>query len=270
MIELSRTVPPAAAFAQRAERAVLLSERPGAGQEPLQFAALLCRAQAELASAIAERHLHQALTGRLAKDVEVLIPLHEPLLGLAAEHGPEQLAEQAQSRQSDDHRAARTRLLAYWAGDTTAREDYLTRALLQPYAEVLRAHNVTPDRLHQRGHCPFCGGAAWISVRKSVGEPGAGLRLLGCSLCGTEWNFNRICCPSCFEEDPPRLPQFRTDTYPTACIEGCETCRRYLKSIDLTQDGRAVPPIDDLLSLSLDLWAIDEGFTRIEPGLAGV
>ena len=53
-------------------------------------------------------------------------------------------------------------------------------------------------------------------------------------------------------------------------IETCDTCRRYVKSIDLTQDARPIPEIDDLLSLSMDLWAIDEGFTRIEPGLAGI
>lgn len=32
----------------------------------------------------------------------------------------------------------------------------------------------------------------------------------------------------------------------------------------------AVPEVDDLLSMSLDLWAGSEGFTRLEPGLAGV
>jgi formate dehydrogenase maturation protein FdhE len=42
-----------------------------------------------------------------------------------------------------------------------------------------------------------------------------------------------------------------------------------VKSIDLTLDARAIPEVDDLVSLSLDLWAAREGFTRIEPGLAG-
>jgi formate dehydrogenase maturation protein FdhE len=28
--------------------------------------------------------------------------------------------------------------------------------------------------------------------------------------------------------------------------------------------------VDDLLSLSLDLWAADEGYQRYEPGLAGI
>jgi formate dehydrogenase maturation protein FdhE len=35
-------------------------------------------------------------------------------------------------------------------------------------------------------------------------------------------------------------------------------------------DARPIAEIDDLVSLSMDLWALDEGLTRIEPGLAGV
>jgi FdhE protein len=52
-------------------------------------------------------------------------------------------------------------------------------------------------------------------------------------------------------------------------IEACDSCRHYVKSIDLTVDGRAIPEVDDLASLSMDLWAAREGFARIEPGLAG-
>jgi FdhE protein len=53
-------------------------------------------------------------------------------------------------------------------------------------------------------------------------------------------------------------------------IEACETCRRYVKSIDLTLEGRAIPEVDDLVSLGMDLWAASEGFERVEPGLAGI
>jgi hypothetical protein len=38
----------------------------------------------------------------------------------------------------------------------------------------------------------------------------------------------------------------------------------------MTTDARPVPPVDDLLSLSMDLWAVDEGFVHIEPGMAGL
>ena len=53
-------------------------------------------------------------------------------------------------------------------------------------------------------------------------------------------------------------------------IEACESCHRYLKSIDLTLDARPVPEVDDLVSVVLDLWAQEQGFTRIEPGIAGL
>jgi formate dehydrogenase maturation protein FdhE len=43
-----------------------------------------------------------------------------------------------------------------------------------------------------------------------------------------------------------------------------------VKSIDLTLDARAMPEVDDLVSLGVDLWAVGEGFVRLEPGLAGI
>jgi formate dehydrogenase maturation protein FdhE len=43
-----------------------------------------------------------------------------------------------------------------------------------------------------------------------------------------------------------------------------------MKSLDLSLDARPIPEVDDLLSISLDLWAVEQGFTRIEPGLAGI
>ena len=67
-----------------------------------------------------------------------------------------------------------------------------------------------------------------------------------------------------------KLPGFRAEAHSAVRIEACETCRRYVKSIDLSADARPIPEVDDLVSLSLDLWAAEQGFTRIEPGLAGL
>ena len=205
------------------------------------------------------------LAGRLADEAEKL--RGDELLRMVATEGPPELAEEAESRLTDDPATARTRLLVCWRGD---HRNYLSRAILQPYAEVLRARNIAPDRVHTRGHCPFCGGAAWIAALRAPSDAEAGLRLLGCSLCALEWNVNRIFCPSCFEEDPPKLPVFQSDAHPHVRIEACESCRRYVKSIDLTKDARPIPAVDDLVSIAMDLWAVDEGYTRIEPGLAGL
>jgi FdhE protein len=94
--------------------------------------------------------------------------------------------------------------------------------------------------------------------------------MLGCALCGLEWIFERILCPACFEENPHKLSSFRDDGHPTVRIEACETCRRYVKSIDLSEDARPLPEVDDLVSIAMDLWAVGQGYSRIEPGLAGI
>jgi formate dehydrogenase maturation protein FdhE len=248
-----------ATFEQRGARAALLASSAGVAQEPLQFASALCSVQAKV-------NIDGTLTGRLTKDARHLSL--EPILRVAAERGPEQLAIEAEKRLHEDAQTAHTRLLVYWGGG--AREDYLSRAILQPYAEALRAQNVTPDRIHLRGHCPFCGGFPWISARKAAHDAESGFRYLACSLCGLEWSANRIECAACFEGDPYKLPVFQSDVHTNVRIETCETCRRYIKSIDLTLDARPIPIIDDLLSISMDLWAAGEGNTRIEMGLAGL
>lgn len=270
MVDLATRHSAAAEFERCSARAEILGANTAAVRQPLQFATFLLRAQAQLAAAIDESHLHAPLTGHLSDDVDRLIPLHEPLIAVVAKRGPDQLGLKARERRGEATATARTRLLVYWKGDSTAREDYLSRALLRPYVAVLRAHGVAPDRLHEPGHCPFCGGGASISSRKALPDSEAGLRLLTCALCGCEWNFNRICCPSCSEQNPEKLPVYQSDTHAAVRIEACDTCRRYLKSIDLTQDARPIPEIDDLLSLSMDLWATDEAYNRIEPGLAGI
>ena len=115
-----------------------------------------------------------------------------------------------------------------------------------------------------------CGAPPAVSWRRDGSESEGARRYLGCLLCGAEWLFERILCPGCFEEDPLKLPSFQSDRHPSARIEACESCKRYIKSIDLSLDARPIPEVDDLVSLSMDLWAVEEGWTRIEPGWAGV
>ncbi len=256
----------AASYERRAARARLLAAHSETAREPLEFAAMVFSAQA----AVAETLEAKTFRGGFAEDAAEFVALHEPLLRSIAERAPEPLASTSRDRLTDNQSTACTRLQVYWNGQATAREDYLSRLLIQPYAELLRARNIMPDRVHRRGHCPYCGGTPWMSTRKSTSDESGGARYLQCSLCGLDWNFNRICCPACFEENPHKLPVFQSDAHPLVRIETCETCRRYVKSIDLTQDARPIPAVDDLVSLSMDLWAVDQGLVRIEPGIAGI
>jgi formate dehydrogenase accessory protein FdhE len=245
-------------FEQRSARAALLAKQSEIAREPLEFAAALSQAQAQCM----HRLEPVTLSGRLSEDADKLLTLIRPVLEVIAER-----SEIAEQRLSDDATTAKTRLNVFWSEN---HNDYIARALLQPYAEALRARKIDADRVHSRGHCPFCGAAAWISFRKSAPDAESGFRYLGCSLCALDWSFNRIACPSCGEEDPHKLPVFQSDAHKNVRLETCETCRRYVKSIDLTVDARPIPAVDDLVSLSMDLWATEEGYTRIEPGMAGL
>jgi FdhE protein len=261
---------PAVVFEKRAARAErLASENPAVG-EPLRFAAALFRLQGRFAAALAARHREAALSGNLESDAGRLADLAEKLLSFAESDGPPELSEAAATRRADDPDTALSRLLFYWAGERETAGDYLSRALLRPYVETLHRCGVTPERQHREGHCPFCGGRPIVSFRKSDPESHGAARFLVCGLCGTEWPALRSQCPSCGEADPVKLPAFGSEQHAGVRIEACETCRRYVKSIDLTVDARPIPEIDDLASIAMDLWAIEQRFERLEPGWAGI
>ncbi len=253
-----------ARFGRRSDRAQALASVSAAGREPLLFVAGLFGAQRQLAEVIEQTHLLRPLSGRLEDDFPLFAADLPVVVAFAAERGPPGLREDA--RQLAD---GRLRLAPFWDGSVT--DDYLARALLRPYLEVLAAAGVRPVRPHPEGGCPFCGGAPCIASRRSPpGDADGAQRLLGCGLCGGAWAVNRIRCPACAEQSPDQLPIFHSERHPTARIEACAGCRTYVKSIDLTGDARAIPEVDDLCSLSLDLWAREQGYRRLAPGLAGI
>ncbi len=257
-------------FERRAARAELLASRSPAAEEPLRFAAGLYRAQGRLAASLEAAHAEDPLSGHLDEDADRFLDRISSIVRYAAESGPEALSEDARARQRDLPSTARARLLVFWSGDRPSTEDYFSRAILRPYVELLRSIPAAPDRVHRQGQCPFCGGAPWVAARREGSLMEGAKRMLCCALCGVEWLFGRILCPSCFEQNPERLPSFSSAAHPAVRIEACETCHRYVKSIDLSEDARPIPEVDDLVSISMDLWAAEQGFARIEPGLAGL
>jgi len=139
-------------------------------------------------------------------------------------------------------------------------------AVLQPIAERLACGvRLQPDRGSGGGthpRCPACGCAPVAGVLREAGH--GARRALVCGLCLTEWDYLRVVCVSCGEQRFDALPVFSaTEQFPHARIDACDTCRRYLKTIDATKDGHAVPVVDDLATVALDLWAREQGYTRV-------
>ena len=57
--------------------------------------------------------------------------------------------------------------------------------------------------------------------------------------------------------------------FPHLRIEGCSNCNRYLIDVDLGHDARAVPEVDELAALPLDLHAAELGLRKVTPNLMG-
>ena len=95
-------------------------------------------------------------------------------------------------------------------------------------------------------------------------------RFLMCAECFAEWEFLRVKCPACGEEDKEKLPVYTAEQFPHVRVEACDTCRSYLKAIDLTKNGLAVPEVDEIASAALDVWAKEQGYRKTCPNLFGI
>lgn len=165
-----------------------------------------------------------------------------------------------------------------------AAEILLAHLFVQPYAEV-EAHALcaeeegagesrgeaaaeAPSKASPGVWCPLCGSAAQVGyLVDREGEQG-GLFLL-CGLCGASWRRLRLVCSVCGAE-ADKISYFRAEEFPHVSLDVCEGCGHYLKVVDLRKDGLAVPCVEDLASVSLDLWAAEQGFYKLHVSLAGV
>ena len=95
-------------------------------------------------------------------------------------------------------------------------------------------------------------------------------RSLVCFYCFLEWEFPRTLCPSCPEDKPEKLPRYTAQEIPWMRVEACDSCKKYVKSVDLTLNWEADPIVDELASTPLDVIARDHGYAKLTPNLAGI
>jgi len=183
----------------------------------------------------------------------------EPLLRLVAREGPDALAQVAEALLATPVRWSE----AVQAPATPA-ESFFPRVIQQANQEALaRRNSVLRDSVQPI--CPFCGSKPLVAILRPEGE--GGKRSLLCGVCFTEWDFRRLFCPNCGEEDKDKLPVYTAQEFPHIRVEACDSCRVYIKSVDLTRNGLAVPEVDELASIALDLWAAENGYTKLQTNL---
>ncbi len=206
-------------------------------------------------------------------DLTVLLPHFRSYLSMIEQHAPSALAEAARQMAllpSDSWIAS---LEAYWKHAGTydqqvgAFAQFLPRAFMHPYAEFRAALTPRAPLVGTTRLCPLCGSRPLLGVLRPEGD--SGKRFLLCSFCLQEWEFRRIHCPTCAEEAEDKLPVYVAEDTPHVRVEACDTCKFYLRTIDLTKDGRAVPLVDDLAAIPHTLWALEQGYSRLQPNLLG-
>ena len=248
----------------------LASERPES-HELLTFYAALLRSQKEVYEYLRTRK-NWLTSGELARDLPVLRQASSNFLKAVEANGPGALAIQAGSLLQASESGLDEMLIEHWRAPSDAQ--FFAKAFLQPYARWLSeigAKHV--DRNLDRGEnrCPFCGGKPQVSVlqiKESSSESGG--RDLICSTCLMAWPFRRVLCANCGEENPKKIGYFHSPEYDHIRIEACDTCQYYIKAVDLTKYGLAIPLVDEVAAAPLDLWAREQGFTKIEMNLVGL
>ncbi len=248
---------------RRIARAGELSKKHPAVSELLGFYQQLARFQKSVYEQLALAQEH---------DVAVLLPFFPGLIALVKAAGSPALVQAAGELEQDLPQDQLELLESIWQHQVESRQlageyAFFAQALLQPYAEFLAGKsNLATDGSPRL--CPFCGSRPQVAVLRPEGD--GGKRSLVCSLCSTEWNFRRVVCPNCGEENKDRLPIFAASEFDYVRVEACDTCRTYIKSIDLTRNGNAIPMVDELATLSLNLWAQENDYQKLRPNLFGV
>jgi FdhE protein len=251
-------------WAERRRRAQQLRERHPFAAEVLTLYLALLDVQEPAFEAAAGRPPDAARD--LARD---LLPR---VIDATVAAGPSKLAESAVAR---FHSADLDDVIGRWlrGAEQSLVDRYLARAACSPVLEAMEPAALSVLCPEERGarRCPRCGGPPQLGFFALSGEDlVTGPRHLVCARCAASWVHPRMVCAGCGEEASARLPVYsEAERFPYARIDACETCRRYLVAFDLRRDAEAVPVVDELAALPLDLYAKERGLTKVSPNLMG-
>jgi FdhE protein len=254
----------------RIQRAEELAREVDPTREILTFYARLLQSQKEVDEFLRSRR-GWLPSGSLGEDLPVVRECLPVVLRTVEANGPLPLAEEARSLMADSGTVDEM-LLEYWRNPSDTQ--FFAKAILQPYARWLAESGGQPiDRACESNErrCPFCGGmpqVSFLQVREATSE--SGTRDLVCATCTINWSFRRVACAYCGEERPTKLGYFHTPEYDHIRIEACDTCKRYIKGVDLTRLGFAIPLVDEVAAAALDVWAHEHGYMKIELNLVGL
>lgn len=272
-------------------RATELSSTYPFAAEVLRFYAQLAMLQQKLYSELEQTQPHIFFSDSAAwnqLNVPNLLPNFASFLSSLGRFAPTPLAQAAIARSQKPSSSLQPLIEDFWCSraihihdvdvdvpdvdmtDEKALADQcLAWLFLQPYAEYLALgrQGHVPDEGSPKT-CPLCNAKPIVGVLRPEGD-GAKKSLI-CMFCAHEWPFRRLYCPSCGEEREPQLAYYSAPEVPHVRVDVCDTCRTYLKTVDLTKTGLAVPAVDELAAIPLDLWARENNYRKLQMNAGGI
>ena len=227
-------------------------------------------------------------------ELEAVMPQFRPFLSFLVREGPSAMAAFAATLEKSGPGALAQLLMRFWRREERDRQEasggnrqpakatspetagsssdqgfgmFAAVAFLQPCAEYLVHRANLPAPAVRRPVCPFCESKPVAGVLRPEGD--GAKRSLVCSFCFTEWDYLRIACPACEESRDDKMCVYVASQFEHVRVEACETCRRYIKTVDLTKNGRAIPEVDELAAIPLTLWADQQGYTKLSRNIFG-
>ncbi len=113
-----------------------------------------------------------------------------------------------------------------------------------------------------RGYCPVCGSLPSLSFLNDTGQ-----RHFVCEFCRHEWAVKRNLCPNCGPEIKS-VDYFYSNDEKAFRTYTCESCKTYMKTIDTRALSRPFfPPLENIITLHLDLKAGELGYKPVSEGM---
>ena len=144
---------------------------------------------------------------------------------------------------------------------------FLVTASIQPSlsANVEQLKDQVDLKNWLRGYCPVCGSSPQISELKDEGK-----RFFLCSFCRFTWPSERLKCPFCENADHEKLQYLYEEGQEAHRVDVCDNCKQYIKTVDSRKlDYEPDLPLEDIMTIHLDILASEKGYKRPVPNLWG-
>ena len=152
--------------------------------------------------------------------------------------------------------------------DADSKEDVYRKAFLINLAKELNGVGDVVNKHWENSFCPVCGSLPSIGILG--GDRDGGMSLV-CCLCETQWDFRRLHCPFCGNDNQNDLGYLCSETDEGYRVNYCNKCKFYLKVVDIRKKGNVYSyPVEDILTLPLDILAQEKGYKRLVPNPLGM